>query len=128
MNLMKTNRLQRPPGNLDTADPREAHEYLNQPEVIQQELANTRRLTELSRKSVQEYLERQRMAEEAEKKGEKIGRIKMLMDLFSKGIVNLNIVMSLIKQELDIKTDVPYAEVEKKVQEIFPDFHLPAHS
>ena len=121
---MKTNRLQRPPGNLDTADPREAHEYLNQPEVIQQELANTRRLTELSRKSVQEYLERQRIIEEAEKRG----RITMLRDLFSQGAVNFNILMSVIRQEFDIKKDAPDAEVEKKIQEVFPDFQLPVHS
>lgn len=61
--------------------------------------------------------------QKAEKKGEKIGKIKMLIDLFSQGIVNLNIVMSVIRQEFDIQTD---DEVEKKVQEIFPDFQLPA--
>jgi hypothetical protein len=48
----------------------------------------------------------------------KTGRIEMLLYLFSQGIVNLNIVMSLIRQEFDIKTDASDAEVEKKIQEI----------
>ncbi|MEN8216854.1 MAG: hypothetical protein ABFS56_10880 [Pseudomonadota bacterium] len=118
---MKEIKLQPPPGNPDTADPEARDKYLAQPEVRQQELADTKRLTELSRKSVQEYLERQRMTEEAEKRGEAKGELKTLMSLLLEHVIGIDVV----KRQLNAETDV---EVEKKIQKMFPDFHFPATS
>jgi len=109
------------PINPDATDPAELFEYYNDPSIKQQIKQTEERLFALVEQKDKEYLERQRIAEEAEKRGEVKGELKTLMSLLLEHIIGIDVV----KHKLNAKTD---AEVEKKIQEIFPDFQLPAHS
>ncbi|OAD20824.1 hypothetical protein THIOM_003448 [Candidatus Thiomargarita nelsonii] len=58
---------------------------------------------------------------EAEKRGEVRGSIKMLMDLFLKHAISIDIA----KQQLNAKTNDEVVEIFRKIS---PDFHFSAHS
>jgi len=117
---MEKQRLQRPYGNFDTTDPEARDRYLAQPEIRQQAIANTERLLALEEQKYQDFLAKQKIAEEAEKRGKEEGKIETLMSLFLEQFIDKNV----LKYKLNVNTDT---EVEKKIQEVFPDFHLPAH-
>ena len=111
--LYKTSEI---PRNPDATDNAELHEYYDDPTIKQQIKETEERLFALVEQKDKEYLERQRIAEEAEKRGE----LKTLTSLFLEHVIGIDVV----KRKLNAKTDT---EIEKKIQEVFPDFHLPAH-
>jgi hypothetical protein len=112
-----------PPGNLDNADPAIVNEYFDLPVVKQKNAENTLELMELSHKKIREFQEHQKSIELAETRG----KIKLAIQLFSQGILNFKILMSIIRKEFKIGSDKSEAEIEKKVQEKIPGFHIPAH-
>jgi len=106
---------------------KEELEYLRQPEVKQQAMNNTQRLVALERKSYQEFLERQGISDippeilEAEKRGEKRGWKKAVIEFFMEGTIGIDI----LKKKLGIQTN---EEAMIEIKKVSPNFHFPATS
>jgi hypothetical protein len=103
--MEKSNRVPPVSPHPDIITPEEVA-YWHTDEGRKQLRENRKKLLAWDEREYQEYQERK--------------KLKTLMSLLLENVIGIDVV----KRKLNAKTDT---EVEKKIREVFPDFHLPAH-